>query len=107
MTIKRRLFISNLLMIVIPLIAYLAFTSGASIVFLKKYKDAALPMLPEVYFETAFADYIPQVTALWLGMFTVMAIIVFITGRVLARAMTKNIITPLDALVYGVTQIRD
>jgi signal transduction histidine kinase len=36
-----------------------------------------------------------------------MAIIVFITGRMLARVMTKNIITPLNTLVFGVTQIRD
>jgi signal transduction histidine kinase len=107
MTIKRRLFISNLLMIVIPLVAYLVFTSGVSMVILRIYKHAALPMLPEEYFVTAFAEYMPQITALWLGMFALMVLIVCITGRALARAMTKNIITPLNTLVYGVTQIRD
>jgi signal transduction histidine kinase len=66
-----------------------------------------LPMLPEEYLLTDYSGYIPHVTVLWLGMFTLMAVIVFITGRVLARAMTKNIITPLDTLVFGVTQIRD
>jgi signal transduction histidine kinase len=107
MTIKRRLFISNLLMIVIPLVTYVVFTVCASTVILGKYKTAARPMLPEEYFEIAFAEYIPQITVLWLGMFALMVITVFITGRMLAWAMTKNIITPLNTLVYGVTQIRD
>ncbi|MDR1108518.1 MAG: HAMP domain-containing histidine kinase [Spirochaetaceae bacterium] len=111
MTIKRRLFISNLLMIIIPIIAYLVFTAGASIAVVRMYtNNPDLPMLSEEYLAATFSDYseyIPHVTVLWLGVFTLMAVIVFITGRMLARTMTKNIITPLNTLVFGVTQIRD
>jgi signal transduction histidine kinase len=111
MTIKRRLFISNILMIVIPLIAYMVLAGATSIaVFNMRNNNPDLPMLREEYFMDSFSgypNYIFLITIFWLAMFAIIAIIVFITGHRLAHAMTKNIITPLNTLVFGVTQIRD
>lgn len=107
MTIKRRLFISNILMIIIPIGAYIVFTVFLSLVAAGAYKTWDLPALPETYFETAFADYIPQIAAVWFAMLILMVIIIFITNKKLTRIMAKNIVTPLDSLSFGVTQIRD
>jgi signal transduction histidine kinase len=107
MTIKRRLFISNILMISIPIIAYIVFTGLLSLAVAGAYKRWNLPTLPEAYFETAFADYMPQIAAIWLGMLILMIGVVLITNKKLTRIMTKNIVNPLSTLSFGVTQIRD
>jgi signal transduction histidine kinase len=106
-TIKRRLFISNILMIVIPVIVYILFTVLLSFVILSVYRVRDLPEFPEAYFETVFADYIPQIAGVWFGLFILMIGIIFITNKKLTFMMTKNIVAPLDTLTFGVTQIRD
>jgi signal transduction histidine kinase len=107
MTIKRRLFISNILMIIIPIVTYIVFTGFLSLAIAGAYKTWNLPTLPEAYFETAFADYMPQIAAIWFGMFILMIAVVLITSKKLTRIMTKNIVSPLDTLSFGVKQIRD
>ncbi|MDR1248437.1 MAG: HAMP domain-containing histidine kinase [Treponema sp.] len=107
MTIKRRLFISNILMILIPIIAYVIFTVFLSLAIVGMYKTRNLPALPETYFEAAFADYIPQIAGVWFGLFILMIGIIFITNKKLTLIMTKNIVSPLDTLAFGVRQIRD
>jgi signal transduction histidine kinase len=106
-TIKRRLFISNILMILIPIIAYVIFTVFLSLAIVGIYRIRDLPALPEAYFETVFADYMPQIAGVWLGLFVLMVGIIFITNKKLTLIMTKNIVGPLDTLIFGVTQIRD
>jgi signal transduction histidine kinase len=106
-TIKRRLFISNILMIVIPIIAYVIVTVLLSLAIVSVYRVRDLPALPEAYFETVFADYMPQIAGVWFGLFILMIGIIFITNKKLTLIMTKNIVSPLDTLAFGVRQIRD
>jgi signal transduction histidine kinase len=107
MTIKHRLFISNMLMVIVPIITYMVCTGFLSLAVAGAYKTWDLPALPEAYFETAFADYMPQIAAVWLAMLVLMAGVVLLTSKKLTHIITKNIVNPLDTLSFGVTQIRD
>jgi hypothetical protein len=94
MTIKRRLFISNILMIVIPIAAYMAFAGVTSGAIVLMYKNAALPLPSETCFEAVLAGYMPQIAALWLSIFILTAAIVLITSYRLTHIITKTIVTP-------------
>ncbi|MDR1095843.1 MAG: HAMP domain-containing histidine kinase [Spirochaetaceae bacterium] len=107
MTIRRRLFISNILMIVIPIAAYVIVTVLLSLVVVGVYRTRDLPPLPEAYFEAAFAGYMPQIAGAWLALIILMVGIIFLTNKRLTRVMLKTILSPLYALSFGVRQIRD
>jgi hypothetical protein len=49
----------------------------------------------------------PRIAAIWLAMLVLMAGVVLFTSKKLTHIITKNVVNPLDALSFGVTQIRD
>ncbi|MBU3179453.1 HAMP domain-containing histidine kinase [Clostridium estertheticum] len=90
MTIKKRLFISNLLMLVIPAIL------GLIIVVVTMF---AVMEISGTHDKIVFS--------LAIIIILVISAIILLTNRFLTRFVFKSIILPLDTLIYGVRQIRD
>lgn len=130
MTIKRRLFISNILMLVVPLILSFIMVSGMGLIFMKltgmDYTNttdlSSIETLTENWTEdtelsaikTDMVDFFIDKRRLsedyffWgILVFVVSIIIILLTNRMLTHFVFQKIITPIDALVYGVHQIRD
>ncbi|MFP3155012.1 ATP-binding protein [Lachnospiraceae bacterium ZAX-1] len=101
MTIKRRLLISNILMLVIPIVLSTVVFGIISFVFMRvtgmDYGD--FPM--KSY--NRFNEYFYFI----LFAYAFVIAVIVLTNRFLTRFVFQSIITPIDTLVSGVHQIRD
>ena len=116
MTIKRRLFISNILMIVLPMILTTVMAFAIFFVFVNitgidpvSYRHEYLTAVEESKSEDtkdilanySMPYYIPVI------MFILVLIIVFLTNRFLTKFISRRIMTSIDVLVNGVHEISD
>jgi signal transduction histidine kinase len=106
MTIKRRLFISNILMIALPVTLFLISGTVISSVFVRFFGISG-DDTDEIAFLTERSEYMPLLVKLTGAMLITMIAIIFFTNRMLTRRMVRSIVTPLDTLSYGVEQVRD
>lgn len=104
MTIRRRLFLSNILMIVIPVVLVIVFSTIMSIVMAQSFKgfDGDTDELRLLAGET---EHLPEFIWAGIAMIVIMAGIILITNRILTRRMVSSITAPLDTLAYGVKQV--
>ena len=105
MTIKKRLFVSNILMIVIP--AFISFaTVWLSAFMIDLLSDGEMDILGRrgggLYART---DDIVQAALLSLAVVVFLCIIMFLTNRLLTKFVFSKIIQPLDLLSNGVQHI--
>ncbi|MCL2826311.1 MAG: HAMP domain-containing histidine kinase [Eggerthellaceae bacterium] len=109
MTIKRRLFISNILMIVIPFIVSVvtvwvsffvinAVSGGALLATVAAGRDMQVSRRPDPSTQMVFA---------YVLMFVLFLVILFLTNRFLTRFVFKRIKQPLEMLSDGVRQISE
>lgn len=105
MTIKRRLFLSNMLMLIIPIILSIIMFSGVLLTFvsvmgidIKSFREENMQ-----HVESPFDNYF--YIGIFLFVFTI--IIVFVVNRVLTHFVTKRITVPIELLVSGVHELRD
>lgn len=95
MTIKRRLQISNILMLVLP--ATIMVLINATLIFI----------ITKVLGIQDFEELGEKAAYVGMGPAIIVAVAIFFTNRLLTRFVFVKITTPLDALSYGVRQIRD
>ena len=88
MTIKRRLLISNILMIIIPVIVTL------------------IIMTPPVMIDILYEESGP-LSWWFMPIFSTLILTIFIISRVLSKFLFKNILTSLDVLATGVEEISE
>ncbi|MCL2748299.1 MAG: HAMP domain-containing histidine kinase [Oscillospiraceae bacterium] len=94
MTIKRRIKISNNLMIVLPMLLTLVLGGIFSLIIIRVVGIDPRPMIADRY-------HIPLLFLAFL------LTVVYFTNRALTRYVFRGIITPIDILVNGVHEIRD
>jgi signal transduction histidine kinase len=106
MTIKRRLFLSNILMIAVPVALFVVFNAAMSVIMSKWFQgwDGDSEELLLLAGET---EYLPPLLGIGAGMMAVMAGIIFATNLALTRMALKSVTAPLDTLSYGVRQVHD
>jgi signal transduction histidine kinase len=102
MTIKRRLFISNILMLVIPIVLTSICYAVAIIVFM----SATGTLNFEQFHDEKYAQVQQYYYYILLG-YAFVIFVIILTNKVLTRLVFRNIITPINTLTYGVHQIRD
>ncbi|MDR2770506.1 MAG: HAMP domain-containing histidine kinase [Clostridiales Family XIII bacterium] len=106
MSVKRRLFLSNILMIIIPVALFIVFSAIMSLVLARSFEgidgDAG-----ELRLLTENAARLSGF--LWAGgaMLVVMVGIILGTNLFLTRRIASSITAPLDTLAYGMKQVRD
>jgi len=107
MTIKKRLFISNLLMMVVPIVIYLI-TVAAAIFTLSILYDIELGGGRGAgYRAEILAAGGVSVVFFAIAVFTLLVVIVIITNRLLTKFVFKRIMQPLEMLSDGVRHISD
>jgi signal transduction histidine kinase len=102
MTIKRRLFISNILMLVIPIVLTSVVFCVAAFVFanvdgtpgFEPFYDNKREQLEKYYYFILLA-------------YAFVIAVIICTNRFLTRFVFRSIVAPIDALTHGVHQIRD
>jgi signal transduction histidine kinase len=100
MTIKRRLFISNILMSAVPIAMWIILMSLFGIfLYLSGSPFSAQGRWQDFQGRDSLFNLIWIFTILLLGG------VVFLVSRLLARRMVKSIVTPLETLTFGVRQI--
>jgi signal transduction histidine kinase len=104
-SVKKRLFISNLVMVLSPFLSVFFLSPLIRLVIRILNKTMGLPILRENRID--FGEYAYIFFILWISMLVLVMIIVFIVNRFLTRVMVKHIINPLEILSNGVRQIRD
>jgi len=97
MTIRRRLFISNILMYVIPILLIIVAGVLTFVVYSSIFGFPAAP----VNYERR-GNFLAPVLS-----FSVILLVMLGTSMFLTRRVIKSIVTPLDVLAKGVQQIRD
>jgi len=105
-TIKKRLFFSNMLMVLSPVGAWIVLTPFMHILVTVLNKTFGVP-LPAGRGEQNFGEIPPAFIAVWFIVLILFMIVIFFANRFLTHIMVKHIITPLDTLSNGVRQIRD
>jgi signal transduction histidine kinase len=106
MTIKQRLFRSNILMIAVPVALAILFDVLMSVVMAFHFGRWEGGM-DEIGRAAETIETMPAFLWAGLAMLLVMAGIIFLTNRILTRRMSMSITAPLDTLSYGVRQVRD
>ena len=106
MTIKRKLLLSNILMIAIPVAAYTVLTVLFSLVIFLLYKTNNLPPIPPALV-LAFMEYTTHIIITWSILLWALILISFITTRILTSMMFKTIIKPLNVLSIAAQEIHD
>jgi signal transduction histidine kinase len=106
MTIKRRLFLSNILMIAIPVVLFIVFSTIMSIIMVRFFEGFDGDT-DELRLLTESTAYLPGFIWAGIAMLVVMVGIILITNRILTRRMASSITAPLDTLAYGVKQVHD
>jgi signal transduction histidine kinase len=104
-TIKRRLSVSNTLMIALPVALFLFFSMAMSFILVRFFGGAGDDS-DELAFLAEQSEYIPLFAGLAGAMLLMMLAAIFITNRILTRRVLNSVTTPLDTLSYGVEQIK-
>jgi signal transduction histidine kinase len=104
MTIKRRLSISNILMIALPIALFLIFCTLMSFMLIRVVGTLDGDT-NEMTFLAENSEYVPLFIAAAVFMLLLMIAAIFFTNRMLTRRVVKSVTTPLDTLSYGVGQI--
>jgi signal transduction histidine kinase len=106
MSVKKRFFISNLIMALSPVLSVFFLSPFIRLAIYVLNKTMGLPLMVREN-RPDLGEYASVFTILWISMLVLIMIIVFIVNRVLTRVMVKHIINPLETLSDGVRQIRD
>ena len=106
MTIKRKLLLSNILMIAIPIAAYAVLAISISLAIVILYKTNILSPISPVLM-AAIKDYAIHIIIIWSFFLLGLVFIIFITARVLTGMMFKTIAKPLDVLSSAAQEIQD
>ena len=130
MTIKRRLFLSNILMLVVPtILSFIMFTvvgfiyiSVTGIDYNNLSRRSEVETLTESWTEdTDLATIKSDIAGFYdnkrepynkyfyisIMVFNLLIVIILLTNRVLTHYVSRSIIEPINTLIYGVHQIRD
>jgi signal transduction histidine kinase len=105
MSVKKRFFISNLLMALSPILSVFFLSPFIRLAIHILNKTMGLPLVREN--RPDLGEYTTIFYILWFSMLALIMAIVFIVNRFLTRVMVKHIINPLETLSDGVRQIRD
>jgi signal transduction histidine kinase len=105
MTIKKRFFFSNILMVVSPIISMIFLSPLIRVIVVILNRTIGLPIPREN--RPDFGEYTLVFHILWVCMLVLIVTIIFVTNRILTHIMIKNIVGPLETLSNGVRQIRD
>ena len=106
MTIKQRLFRSNILMIAVPVALAVLFDVLMSVIMALHFGRWEGGM-DELGLAAKTVETMPALFWAGLAMLLVMAGIIFLTNRFLTRRVSMSITAPLNTLSYGVRQVRD
>jgi signal transduction histidine kinase len=106
MTIKRRLFLSNILMIAIPVVLFVVFSTVMSVVMARSFGGLS-GEADELRFLAENAEHLPEFIWAGIAMLAVMVGIILAVNRILTRRMADSITAPLNTLAYGVKQVHD
>ncbi|MDR2749272.1 MAG: HAMP domain-containing histidine kinase [Clostridiales bacterium] len=106
MTIKRRLFWSNILMVAIPTVLAVVFCSAISLLLIRFF-EGWNGDTDELIALSERAESMPEFVWLGIAMLIVMAAIILATTVFLTSHLLKSITTPLNTLSFGVKQVRD
>ena len=107
MTIKKRLVISNILMVAIPAVVSLVVAGLGFLFFYVMYNDMLMEWIKA---EREMSEYLPIAAyeGLLIGLSLIgLAAIMFLTNRLLIKFVFKKVEQPLDLLSDGVHQISD
>jgi signal transduction histidine kinase len=104
-TIKRRLSVSNTLMIALPVALFLFFSMAMSFILVRFFGGSGDDG-DELAFLAEQSEYIPLFAGLAGAMLLMMLAAIFITNRILTRRVLNSVTAPLDTLSYGVEQIK-
>ncbi|MDR3311720.1 MAG: HAMP domain-containing histidine kinase [Spirochaetaceae bacterium] len=106
MTIKKRLFMSNILMSAVPVAAWVSFFTIFWIIFFILTKTTGVAF-PTREVDQRWLDKAPFVRMLFIGMLVLLAAVIYAASRFLTHHIVKDIAASLDTLTAGVRQIHD